>query len=152
MLWFNACSWSRLVWCSPLVGSSVSVPVLHPPVQLDIAPCFADDGLLAGLSVPSNIGKACYHNWPFGFPVLLLPQLPPSATLIFSPFSHLDIILLLRGHYEVLKSPSVSDAYCRTFCTERADHQIALLQRLPHLPDVQVGYYLMRWSCAAGRM
>ena len=34
----------------PLPGSAVSVPVLAPPARLDMAPFFADDGLLAGPS------------------------------------------------------------------------------------------------------
>ena len=132
----------------PLVGSSVSVPVLRTPVQLDIAPCFADDGLLAG---PSGEVLRALQHWQGVLPQLGL-RLSSAVVAPAAPFSHVDFQPFLslgchiapEGNYEVLKSPSGSDAYCRAFCTERADRQIALLQRLPHLPDVQNGYYLMR--------
>ena len=129
---------------------------IAPPVQLDIAPCFADDGLLAG---PSGEVLQALQHWQGVLPQLGL-RLSGAVVAPTAPFSHVDFQPFLslgchiapEGNYEVLKSPSGSDEYCRAFCTERADRQIALLQRLPHLPDAQVGYYLMRWSCAAGRM
>ena len=118
----------------PLVGSSVSAPVLHPPVQLDIAPCFADDGLLAG---PSGEVLRALQHWQGVLPQLGL-RLSSAVVAPAAPFSHVDFQPFLslgchiapEGNYEVLKSPSGSDAYCRAFCTERADRQIALLQRL----------------------
>ena len=32
----------------PPQGSQITVPVLNPPARLDMTPCFADDGIIAG--------------------------------------------------------------------------------------------------------
>ena len=43
----------------PLVGSAVHLPILDPPVALDMAPAFADDCLLAGPA--EQVGRALEH-------------------------------------------------------------------------------------------
>ena len=40
--------WESLGLVEPPVATGVVLPQLSPPIQLDMAPCFADDGLLAG--------------------------------------------------------------------------------------------------------
>ena len=44
----------------PPLGSSIQVPILTPPARLDMAPCFADDGLLCG---PSAEVLRCLVHW-----------------------------------------------------------------------------------------
>ncbi|CAK9092764.1 Pentatricopeptide repeat-containing protein [Durusdinium trenchii] len=51
----------------PPAGTAVALPTLQPPAQLDMAPCFADDGLLAGLS--AEVLRALQH-WSIVMPRL----------------------------------------------------------------------------------
>eukprot|EP00435_Cladocopium_sp_Y103_P011842 s3316_g3.t1 len=63
----------------PLEGSGVQMPVLSPPARLDIAPCFADDGLLAG---PSGEVLRCLCHWQG-----ILPQLGLRLSSILDSYS-----------------------------------------------------------------
>ena len=52
----------------------------------------------------------------------------------------------------MLRSPTGTDSFCVADCNDRAAKQVAILQKVGQLPDAQVGYYLLRFSCGAGRL
>ena len=140
----------------PLPGSSVQVPVLSPPAQLDMAPCFADDGLLAR---PSAEVLRCVVHWQGVLPQLglrlssaVVAPAVASAPIDYSGFAALGCTIQADGNYEVLRSPVGTDAFCLAYCRERAGKQVDVVRRVGQLSDVQVGYYLLRFSCGAGRM
>ena len=44
---------------TPLAGSQIQLPPIDPPINLDIAPTFADDGVIAGDE--SEVLRAIQH-------------------------------------------------------------------------------------------
>ena len=141
----------------PPPGTAVALPTLQPPVQLDMAPCFADDGLLAGPS--AEVLRALQH-WSSVLPLLGLrlsqASVAPAAgrahQVNFQPFLAMGCTLCEDANYEVLKSPVGEVAFCQAYCLERAATQASVLQLVGGLDDPQVAYYLLRWCCTGGRM
>ena len=140
----------------PLEGSSIQLPVLSPPARLDIAPCFADDGLLAG---PSAEVLRCLRHWQGVLPQLGLrlssAVVAPAVAqdpIDYTGFVTLGCTVEAHGNYEVLRSPTGADSFCVAYCKERAAKQVDIVRRVGQLEDPQVGYYLLRFSCGAGRM
>ena len=140
----------------PPLGSSIQVPVLTPPARLDMAPCFADDGLLCGPS--AEVLRGLVH-WQGVLPNLglrlssaVVAPAAPNASLDYSGFAALGCSIQADANYEVLRSPTGTDSFCVAYCKERAAKQVEILQKVGQLPDAQVGYYLLRFSCGAGRM
>ena len=94
----------------PPAGTAVALPTLQPPAQLDMAPCFADDGLLAGLS--AEVLRALQH-WSIVMPRLGLKLSIASVAPVagcqhqvdLRPFAALGCALCEDGNFEVLKSP-----------------------------------------------
>ena len=140
----------------PLEGSGVHMPVLSPPARLDIAPCFADDGLLAG---PSAEVLRCLRHWHGVLPQLglrlssaIIAPAVPQAPVDYTGFVALGCTIQADGNYEVLRAPSGADSFCVAYCTERAAKQADIVRRIGHIGDAQVGYYLLRFSGGTGRM
>jgi hypothetical protein len=140
----------------PLEGSSIQLPVLSPPARLDIAPCFADDGLLAG---PSAEVLRCLRHWQGVLPQLglrlssaVVAPAVAQAPIDYTGFVTLGCTVEAHGNYEVLRSPTGADSFCVAYCEERAAKQVDIVRRVGQLGDPQVGYYLLRFSCGAGRM
>ena len=140
----------------PPLGSSIQVPILTPPARLDMAPCFADDGLLCG---PSAEVLRCLVHWQGVLPGLglrlssaVVAPAAPNTPLDYSGFAALGCNIQADGNYEVLRSPTGADSFCVAYCKERAAKQVEILHKVGQLPDAQVGYYLLRFSCGAGRM
>ena len=62
----------------PLPGSAIRLPTLEPPAVLDMAPSFADDGLLAG--------AAAEVHWALAHLKLVMPEVGLRfSTLQFAP-------------------------------------------------------------------
>ena len=122
-----------------------------------MAPCFADDGLLAG---PSAEVFRCVVHWQGVLPQLglrlssavLAPAVASAPIIDYSGFAALGCTTQADGNYEVLRSCIGTDAFRLAYCRERAGQQVDVARRVWQLSDVQVGYYLLRFSCGAGRM
>eukprot|EP00438_Fugacium_kawagutii_P010523 Skav214520 [mRNA] locus=scaffold410:228880:231177:- [translate_table: standard] len=141
----------------PPAGTAVALPTLQPPAHLDMAPCFADDGLLAGPS--AEVLRALQH-WSIVMPRLGLrlstASVAPAAgtrrQVDFRPFAALGCSVCEDGNFEVLKSPVGDAAFNRAYCLQRAAQQATTVQLVGGLEDPQVAYYLLRWCCTGGRM
>lgn len=138
-------------------GTTTSMPALAPAAQLDMAPAFSDDGLLAGSA--DEVLRVLRH----------MKSVLPSVGLQFSSlavttaagcrhavdltiFEQEGCTISLDGNAEILKSPVGTDAFCKEFCSKRAGKAAEVAKAIASLSDAQVGYYLLRWSCNAGRM
>ena len=129
---------------------------LQPPAQLDMAPCYVHDGLLAG---PSAEVLRALQRWSTVVPRLGLRLSTASVAPVagirhevdFRPFAALGCSICEDGNFEVLKSPVGDAAFNRTYCLQRAARQ-ATVQLVGGLEDPQVAYYLLRWCCTGGRM
>ena len=94
----------------PPAGTAVALPTLQPPAQLDMAPCYADDGLLAGPS--AEVLRALQH-WSTVMPRLGLRLSTASVAPVagirhqvdFRPFAAWGYSTYEDGNFEVLKSP-----------------------------------------------
>lgn len=107
-----------------LPGSAVSVPLLDPPARLDMAPCYADDGILAGPA--GEVLRALRH----------MQQVMPSLGLTFSsleiagsaganhtvdwaPFVAAGCSVSPSGGADILKCPVGPAAFCEGFALTR---------------------------------
>ena len=142
----------------PLEGAELHLPRIAGNVDLDIAPLFADDGVIGG--VDTEVLRALRHM------KLVMP-------LVGLRFSHLQVCAasfevqpaerfvefvgegctpVLDGNLEVLKSPIGSSDFCREYAMKFADKQKDLLTFLAELGDGQVTHYLLRWCVNGNRM
>jgi hypothetical protein len=141
----------------PPAGSGVVLPVVQPRAQLDMAPCFADAGLLAAPS--AEVLRALRHWSPvlphLGLRLSQSSVAPAAGTLHqvdFRPFLALGCTICEDANYEVLKSPVGDDAFCQAYCLPRAAQQATTARLIGGIGDPQVAYYLLRWCCTGGRM
>ena len=141
----------------PPVGTQISVPVMDPPAALDMTPCFADDGILAGPS--AEVLRSLKHL------KVIMPRLGLRfSSLVVSPAAssnhHVDFGPLVgsgcmveeSGNIEVLKSPVGSEEVCQAFSFKIVAKHVRALSKVAELPDAQVSCYSMRWSCDASRV
>ena len=91
----------------PLAGSSIQLPVMDPPAALDMAPAFADDGLLAGED--SEVLRALLHlrqvmpQVGLRFSTLqVVPAAGHNSNVNFEPFVDAGCQILHDGNVEVL--------------------------------------------------
>ena len=70
----------------------------------------------------------------------------------FEPFVESGCMVEERGNIEVLKSPVGSEEFCQAFSSKIVAKHVRALSKVAELPDAQVSYYLMRWSCNASRV
>ncbi|CAK9062512.1 unnamed protein product [Durusdinium trenchii] len=128
----------------PPAGTAVALPTLQPPAQLDMAPCFADDGLLAG---PSGEVLRALQHWSVVMPRLGLKLSTASVAPVagrqhqvdLRPFAALGCALCEDGNFEVLKSPVGDADFNRQYCLQRAAQQATLVQSVGALADPQPG-------------
>ena len=88
------------------------MPVLSALARLDIAPCFADDGLLAGPSGKVLRSLRCLRHWHGILPQLglrlssavIAPAVAAQAPIDYTGFAACTIQAF--GNYEVLRSDS----------------------------------------------
>ena len=143
---------------APPGGSAVHVPLLQPPAALDMAPNFADDGILAGPS--REVLRALRH----------LQRVMPSIGLRFSslvvgpaagerghtvdwaPFVAAGCSVAEAGNFEILKSPVGDIDFSRDFCLQTALKQAKVVDAIGQLPDPHCAFYLLRFSGNASRM
>ena len=141
----------------PSEGSSIQLPVLDPPAVLDMAPNFADDGLLARKS--GEVLRALTHLKRV-MPMVGLKfstlQLVPAAldahTFQVEPFTALGGQMCSEGNVEILKSPVGTQEFCQQYCLQQVGKQRALFEFLAELGDPQIIHNLLKWSVNAGRM
>eukprot|EP00959_Pyramimonas_sp_CCMP1952_P238321 4980311-Pyramimonas_sp.AAC.1 len=124
------------------VGTAVQLPVLDPPVALDMAPGFADDALIAGPSVEVLRAlkhlKAVMPGTGLRFSALqVIPAAGKRSTVDFAEFVSLGCDVFADGNCEVLKSPVGDDAHCRAFCAKQVQKQQSIIQFLADLQDPQ---------------
>ena len=138
----------------PPTATAVTLPCLSPPAQLDMAPCFADDGLLAGPS--AEVLRALRHLLAvmpalgLRFSSLVVAAAAgPHHQINFDPFLEAGCS---DGGLEVLNSPIGSETFCADFSRKLVDKQLVAVHAVGPLPDAQVGYYLLRCSCNASRV
>ena len=142
---------------APPAGTALTLPRLEPPAQLDMAPCFADDGFLAGAS--GEVLRALKHL------LAVMPQVGlrfsslqlvaaagPHHRVNFDPFLALGCSVNGDGDIEVLKSPIGTDAFCQSYSQGLVDKQLGVLDAVAAIPDAQVGFYLLKYSCNASRL
>ena len=142
----------------PLAASSVHLPRIDTPVELDIAPLFADDGVIAGKS--AEVLRALRHmqtvmpsvGLRFSQLQIAAASYAPQPPERFSLFVAAGCTPVLDGNLEVLKSPLGTTEFCRTYCQKVADRQRGILTFLSELGDAQVSHYLMRWCVNGSRM
>jgi hypothetical protein len=138
-------------------GSAVQLPPLAPPAVLDMAPNFADDGLLAGRS--DEVLRALTHlkmimpTLGLRFSTLqLIPAAGQAHSIDLDPFKTLGCSVQEDGNFEVLKSPLGTDGYCKEFCAKLVEKQREIFEFLATLGDPQVTHYLLKNSVNASRM
>ncbi len=143
---------------APLEGSSVHLPRIDRPLNLDIAPKFADDGIIAGASGEVLRGlrhmKRVMPMVGLRFSLLQVVAAVPGPQSLerFQVFVAEGCVPALDGNFEVLKSPVGDDAFCRAFCARVATKQRAVLEFLGGLGDPQVTHYLAKWCVNGSRM
>ena len=146
-------SWTRSTSCSH--GSDTTLFVTPCPAGL--APCFADDGLLAGpsaevlralrrlLAVMPSVGLRFSS-------LAVAAAAGPHHQINFDPFLEAGCSISGAGDLEVLKSPIGSETFCADSSRKLVDKQLVAVHAVGQLPDAQVGYYLLRYSCSASRV
>ena len=143
---------------APPGGSAINVPVLNPPAALDLAPNFADDGMLAGPA--PEVLRALRHlkrvmpSLGLRFSSLLVgPAAGEHAhTVDWAPFVAAGCAVTEAGNFEILKSPVGELDFARDFCLQTALKQAKVVDAISHLPDPHCAYYLLRYSGNASRM
>ncbi len=142
----------------PLQGSAVHLLQIEPPVELDIAPAFADDGVLAGDS--AEVLRALRHmkrvmpaaGLRFSHLQVAAASSEPQEERVFEEFVREGCAAILDGNMEVLKSPLGTDEFSRAYCLEVAEKQRGILNYLADLGDAQVAHYLLKWCVNGSRM
>ncbi len=139
-------------------GSSARLPLIDSAVDLDIAPLFADDGILAGRR--SEVLRALRHvktvmpSVGLRFSLLQVVAATPGAQAAenFAEFVAEGCTPVLDGNFEVLKSPVGDLEFSRGYCQKVAAKHGAVLNLLADLGDPQVSHYLVKWCVNGGRM
>ncbi len=142
----------------PLEGSAVNLPRIDRPVGLDIAPLFADDGVLAGDS--DELLRALRHmktvmpsvGLRFSHLQIAAASGEQQQEDVFEEFVREGCTAVLDGNMEVLKSPIGTHEFCRAYCLEAAEKQRDTLNYLAELGDAQVSHYLLKWCVNGSRM
>ena len=142
----------------PLEGSAIHLPHIDRAVELDIAPLFADDGVVAGNA--DEVLRAIQHMKKVMPMVgLRFSQLQVAAAAYgiqpeekFATFKAEGCTPVLDGNVEVLKSPIGDAEFSRSFCLKVAAKQREVLTFLAELGDPHVSQYLLKWCVNGGRM
>ena len=107
-----------------LPGSAVSVPLLDPPARLDMAPCYADDGILAGPA--GEVLRALRHMQQvmpsLGLTFSSLEVAAPAGanhTVDWAPFVAAGCSVSPSGGADILKCPVGPAAFCEGFALTR---------------------------------
>ena len=121
------------------------MPVLSALARVAIAPCFADDGLLAG---PSGKVLRSLRHWQGILPQLglrlssavIAPAVAAQAPIDYTGFAACTIQAF--GNYEVLRS----DSFCVADCKERAAKHVDIVRRVgwglaPHRVKTANGFH-----------
>ena len=127
-------------------------------MDLDIAPVFADDGVIAGRS--GEVLRALKHmRVVMPMVGLRFSQLQVVAAAYgdqpverFAYFVAEGCTPVLDGNFEILKSPIGENTFCRTFCEKMVAKQSKVLTFLAELGDPQVTHYLVKWCVNGSRM
>ena len=129
--------------------------VLDPPVSLDMAPMFADDGIIAGPS--EEVRRALAQ----------LKALMPSLGLRFSRLEvttaageahnvHLDAFrdlgctINLTQCLEIMKAPTGSRQFCEEVASKRVRKATQIVQAIVEVPDEHCAFHMLRYQ--AGRL
>ena len=129
--------------------------VLDPPASLDMAPMFADDGIIAGPS--EEVRRALAH----------LRVLMPSLGLRFSRLEvttaageahnvHLDAFrdlgctINLTQCLEIMKAPTGSRQFCEEVASKRVRKATHIVQAIAEVPDEHCAFHMLRYQ--AGRL
>ena len=139
-------------------GSAVRLPRIEGPLDLDIAPLFADDGTIAGRR--SEVWRALRHmkavmpSVGLRFSLLRVVAAAPGQQTeeSFAEFVAEGCVPVLDGNFEVLKSPIGELGFSRAYCQRVASKQGAVLDFLTDLGDPQVSHYLIKWCVNGSRM
>ncbi len=129
-------------------------PVMHPPADLDMTPCFADDGFFAGKS--QEVARALAHVQPImprlGLRFSMLEAVPAAGSrhaVDRSGFEASGCTWNEGGNLEVLKSPIGNPSWCAEYSKRRACRALMAIHALGALPGAHVAYYLMKSSAGA---
>ena len=142
----------------PVAHSSVQLPRIQQALDLDLAPLFADDGIIAGRS--SEVLRALQHmklvmplvGLRFSFLQVAAANTDMQPAERFALFTAEGCTAALDGNIEVLKSPIGEDAWCRAYAMRVVKKQRDVLTFLAELGDSQVSHYLLRWCVNGSRM
>ena len=129
---------------APRAGSQIQLPRIDPPIILDIAPTFADDGVIAG-DEPEVLRAIQHMKKVMPLVVLRFSMMQVVAAEAgsqdperFRAFRDEGCIMALDGNLEVLKSPIGDDTHfvghfapvslrnkgkCQNFCQDSAIHR-----------------------------
>ena len=143
---------------APLAGSQFQLPPIDPPINLDVAPTFADDGVIAGDE--SEVLRAIQHmkkvmpmaGLRFSMMKVVAAAAGPQHPGRFRAFQDEGCTPALDGNFEVLKSPIGDDTCCRAFCSRVAGKQAKVLEFLSELGDPQMTHFLARWCINGSRL
>ena len=114
---------------APLAGSQIQLLRIDPPINLDIAPTFADDGVIAGDE--SEVLRAIQHKkrvmpmvgLRFSMLQVVAAAAGPQHPGRFRAFQDEGCTPALDGNFEVLKSPIADDTFCKAFCSRVVEKQ-----------------------------
>jgi len=128
-------------------------PVLDPPVQLDMAPLFADEGALAATS--QEILRGVHHLHTV-MPLLglkfskldVIPAAGQNHQVDIGAFHEAGCTVSVTGDFEVMKSPIGSKAHCETVVMKRVKKAAAAITAIADLPDSHCALYLLRYQSA----
>ena len=142
---------------APLPGSQIQLPRIDSPINLDIAPTFADDGVIAGDE--SEVLRAIQHmkkvmpmvGLRFSMMQVVAAAAGPQHPGRFGAFQDEGCTPALDGNFEVLKSPIGDDTFCRAFCSRVAEKQAKVIEFLSDLGDPQVTHFLARFCINGSR-
>ena len=143
---------------APLAGSSINMPILSPPADLDLCSGFADDGFLAGRS--AEFLRALRHlksvmpNLGLQFSSLVVGAAAgEDGQIDFRDFvSEECSVTTSEAEFEILKSRVGSQKFCEEFCEQTGIKKGKIAECIGAIKDPQVAYYLLRWSCNTSRM
>ena len=143
---------------SLLLAEQIQHPPIDPPINLDIAPTFADDGVIAGDE--SEVLRAIQHmkkvmpmvGLRFSMMQVVAAAAGPQHPGRFRAFQDEGCTPALDGNFEVMKSPIGDDTFCRAFCSRVAEKQAKVLEFLSELGDPQITHFLARWCINGSRL
>ena len=142
----------------PLSGSKIQLTRIETPIILDIALTFANDGIIAGDE--PDVLRAIQHmkrvmplvGLRFSMMQVVAAAAGPQDPERFRAFRDEGCTPALDGNFEVLKSPTGDDTFCRAFCSRVEVKQARVLEFLSELGDPQVTHFLAKWCINAIRL